>query len=312
MSKNKKILLITGGSIFTFFVLIVIVGLLNPVPAPPDTKSAQEQDGETTTVETSASQTQENIAPENRPNESVDTTQKVSQPSTTPTKPPQPPTSQYTYYSVISVVDGDTIKINLDGTTETLRLIGIDTPEILDPRKSVQCFGKEASNKAKELLSNKKVRIEKDSTQGDRDKYGRLLVYVWRDDGLFYNDHMIKTGYAHEYTYNLPYKYQVQFKASEKYARENQLGLWSPTTCNGDTTQSASSSTSNSSSTSTGTTTQTSSGKYYTSSYASSKYYYPESCDAWKSLSPSYLKVFNSLQELLAVYPSKTLSSQCQ
>jgi endonuclease YncB( thermonuclease family) len=145
--------------------------------------------------------------------------------------------AQAQFFKVVSVIDGDTVKIDMNGNMETLRLIGIDTPETVDPRKPVQCFGQEASNKAKEFLSGQRVRIEKDSTQGDRDKYDRLLAYIWREDGLFYNEYMVKQGYAHEYTYDSPYKYQAQFKADEKYARENQLGLWSPTTCNGDTTK---------------------------------------------------------------------------
>ena len=140
------------------------------------------------------------------------------------------------YYLVTKVVDGDTITVSINGKSETLRLIGIDTPETVDPRKPVQCFGKEASNKAKELLSGRKVRIEKDPTQGERDKYDRLLAYVYRDDGLFYNKHMIEQGYAHEYTYRLPYKYQTEFKLAQKSAQDNLSGLWSPNTCNGDTT----------------------------------------------------------------------------
>lgn len=216
------------------------------------------------------------------------------------------PSSQYTYYSVTEVVDGDTIKISMNGKVETLRLIGMDTPETVDPRKPVQCFGKEASNKAKELLSGKKVRIEMDPTQGERDKYDRLLAYVYRDDGLFYNKAMIEQGYAHEYTYNTPYKYQTEFKTAQKTAQTAQVGLWSPATCNGDTTSS-------------NTTTQTpppattqSTGKFYTSSYYSSKYYYPEACDGWKSLSASYLKSYDTLDALLAAYPSRTKSPQCQ
>ena len=204
-------------------------------------------------------------------------------------------------FAVSKVVDGDTIKISMDGIEETIRLIGIDTPETVDPRKPVQCFGIEASNKAKELLSGKKVRIEKDSTQGERDKYGRLLAYVFRDDGLFFNEYMVKQGYAHEYTYDTPYKYQAQFKSDEKYARENQLGLWSPSTCNGDTTSEDQIAPS----------TQVT-GKYYTSSYSTSKYYYPEPCSAWQSLSSSYLKAFDSLEALLVAYPTRTLSPQCQ
>jgi micrococcal nuclease len=217
---------------------------------------------------------------------------------------------QYTYYSVTQVVDGDTVKLSIDGKEETLRLIGLDTPETLDPRKPVQCFGKEASNKAKELLSGKKVRIEKDASQGEIDKYGRMLAYIYREDGLFYNKYMIEQGYAHEYTYNTPYKYQSEFKTAQKNAQNSQLGLWSPTTCNGDTTSAnITPSTTNTQTTQA----DTQSGeKYYTSSHYSSKYYYPELCDGWKSLSPTYLKSYNTLEALLSVYPSKTKSPQCQ
>lgn len=318
MSKIIRYLLYGVGGIFAFFVLIVLIA---PKTVPPtDTKSAQEQG---TTIEAQSAETSETaVEPEEPKKEQVPVkensqpTAQATQPAKqnpTPAPPPvQPATPQYTYYSVTSVVDGDTIKININGTTTTLRLIGMDTPETLDPRKPVQCFGKEASNKAKELLSGKKVRIEKDSTQGELDKYGRTLAYVYREDGLFYNKYMIEQGYAHEYTYNLPYKYQSEFKAAEKSARENQLGLWSPSTCAGDTTQAAKGTSSSGSTSTQGAATTQSTGKYYTSSYASSKYYYPESCDGWKSLSPSYLKAFNSLQELLVVYPTRTLSSACQ
>jgi len=114
------------------------------------------------------------------------------------------------------VVDGDTIKIE---TLGTLRLIGIDTPEIVDPRKPVQCFALEASNKAKELLNGAQVYLEFDPTQGRLDKYGRTLAYVYRSDGLFFNKEMIAQGYAFEYTYNTPYKYQGTFKSVEDTAR---------------------------------------------------------------------------------------------
>src|SRR3989344_7924668 len=152
----------------------------------------------------------------------------------------KPPTNLSKLYSVVSVVDGDTIKVNIDGEVKTFRLIGLDTPETVDPRKAVQCFGVEASNKAKELLSGKKVRIEIDPTQGERDKYDRLLAYIHREDGLFYNKYMIEQGYAHEYTYNTPYKYHTEFKTAQKTAQASQLGLWSPSTCNGDTSSNSS------------------------------------------------------------------------
>ncbi len=135
--------------------------------------------------------------------------------------------------TVVRVVDGDTIRVNLDGKEVTIRMIGLDTPETKDPRKPVQCFGQEASNKAVQLLNGATVYLEVDPTQGTYDAYQRLLSYVWLSDGRLFNQLMIDEGYAFEYTYNKPYKYQSAFKNSERTAREQQRGLWSPTTCNG-------------------------------------------------------------------------------
>ncbi|KKP33244.1 MAG: hypothetical protein A2312_00360 [Candidatus Staskawiczbacteria bacterium RIFOXYB2_FULL_32_9] len=134
-------------------------------------------------------------------------------------------------YEVVKVVDGDTINVNINGKVETLRLIGINTPETVDPRKAVICFGKEASDKAKQLLTNKKVRLEGDATQGERDKYQRLLRYVWLEDGTFFNKLMISEGYAFEYTYDTIYKYQAEFKQAEISARTSKKGLWADNVC---------------------------------------------------------------------------------
>lgn len=136
-----------------------------------------------------------------------------------------------TLYAVTKVVDGDTIHIDINGKSEAVRLIGINTPETVDPRRPVECFGRQASNKAKELLEGKKVRIETESSQGERDKYGRLLGYVTLEDGLFFNEYMVEEGYAYEYTYHLPYKYQAQFKAAQKEAQTQGKGLWAPGVC---------------------------------------------------------------------------------
>lgn len=138
-------------------------------------------------------------------------------------------------YEVARVVDGDTIDVSIDGKVERLRLIGINTPETVDPRKPVECFGTEASNKAKTLLSGKKVILESDSSQGERDKYDRLLRYVFLEDGTSFNLLMVKEGYAYEYTYDLPYKYQTSFKQAQKEAEVNKAGLWGDT-CNGKNT----------------------------------------------------------------------------
>jgi micrococcal nuclease len=81
--------------------------------------------------------------------------------------------------TVINVVDGDTVDVRLDGgRTERIRLIGIDTPEVVDPRTAVQCFGREASAHAHKLLDGQQVSLEMDPSQGERDIYGRLLAYV--------------------------------------------------------------------------------------------------------------------------------------
>jgi len=143
----------------------------------------------------------------------------------------QPPTPTRTLYAVIKVIDGDTITISVNGTPETIRLIGIDTPETVDPRTTVQCFGVEASNKAKELLTGKNVWIETDAITGQRDKYDRLLAYIYRDDGLFINRYLVEHGYAYEYTYTTPYKYQAEFKAAQKSAEAARRGLWVPGVC---------------------------------------------------------------------------------
>jgi micrococcal nuclease len=131
----------------------------------------------------------------------------------------------------MKVVDGDTLVIDMNGVGTTLRLIGLDTPETIDPRKPVQCFGKAASDKAKELLTGKRVSIEKDMSQGEVDKYGRLLAYIYLPDGRLFNRYMIAEGYGHEYTYRLPYKYQKEFKAAEARARSEKKGLWADSAC---------------------------------------------------------------------------------
>ncbi len=143
-----------------------------------------------------------------------------------------PNISESKLYKVIKVVDGDTIKVDMDGKTETIRLIGIDSPEVNDARESVKCFGEEASNKAREILYGKNVKLEADNTQGERDKYGRLLRYVFLEDGTNINKMMIDEGYAYEYTYKFPYKYQSEFKEAEIEAKNAKKGLWSDNACN--------------------------------------------------------------------------------
>ena len=132
---------------------------------------------------------------------------------------------------VTRVIDGDTIQANVQGKVETIRLIGINTPETVDPRKPMECFGKEASAKTKELIQKKTVKIETDPTQDTRDKYGRLLAYVFLDDGTNINKKLIEEGYAYEYTYERPYKFQSEFKTAQHDAEQQKKGLWAPGVC---------------------------------------------------------------------------------
>ena len=143
-------------------------------------------------------------------------------------------------YQVLRVTDGDTIHINYNGKNEKVRLIGLDTPETKDPRKPIQCFGREATAKMTELAENKNIRLEFDKTQGERDKYGRLLAFVYSEDSKNLAYEMIRQGYGNEYTYNSnPYKYQNEFKEAARKAREENKGLWAENTCAGNTAKPA-------------------------------------------------------------------------
>lgn len=138
-----------------------------------------------------------------------------------------------TFYEVTKVSDGDTIHVDKDGIDERVRLIGINTPETVDPRKEVECFGREASDRMKELADGKLVRLEYDESQSLRDAYGRVLAYAYLEDGQMLNRKMVAEGYAYEYTYLAPYKYQQEFRRLQNIARTSGRGLWSPDACNG-------------------------------------------------------------------------------
>jgi micrococcal nuclease len=112
------------------------------------------------------------------------------------------------------VIDGDTIELI---TGEKVRYLGVNTPEVKT------CFGDEATKKNKELVELKTVKLEKDIS--NEDKYGRRLRYVYVGD-VFVNDELVKQGFANVATYPPDVKFAGQFLESEKYARENKLGLW--------------------------------------------------------------------------------------
>ncbi|PIQ73721.1 hypothetical protein COV58_00985 [Candidatus Roizmanbacteria bacterium CG11_big_fil_rev_8_21_14_0_20_36_8] len=129
---------------------------------------------------------------------------------------------------VQKVIDGDTIKID---SGENVRFIGVDTPETVHPKKSVQCFGKEASNKTKSLLEGKDIYMEKDISETDR--YGRLLRYLYipnpdsPEEVIFVNEYLIEQGYGTVITYPPDVKYHEQFLEAQKQAQDESRGLWS-------------------------------------------------------------------------------------
>ncbi len=167
------------------------------------------------------------------------------------------------------VVDGDTIVLN---NGERVRLIGVDTPETKHPRKPVEYYGKEASAFTKRMVEGKEVRLEYDWQK--RDKYDRLLAYVYLKDGTFLNAEIVKQGYGHAYT-KFPFKYLEQFRQYEKEARENKRGLWANKDPDKETKYTR---------------------ERYVGSKHSNKYHFPH-CPSAKKIKPSNRRMFNSVKE---------------
>ncbi|MSU75582.1 MAG: hypothetical protein EXS55_03655 [Candidatus Magasanikbacteria bacterium] len=126
------------------------------------------------------------------------------------------------YEFISRVVDGDTVQLE---SGEKVRYIGINAPESVDPRRSVQCFGKEASERNKQLVEGKFVRLVKDVSPTD--KYGRLLRYVYLEDGTFVNLKLVEDGYALASTFPPDVKFSKLFVSAARQAREAGRGLWS-------------------------------------------------------------------------------------
>ncbi len=128
-------------------------------------------------------------------------------------------------YSIAHFVDGDTIAVNMNGTEETIRMIGVDTPETHKPNTPVQCYGEEAASYTKQLIGNSKVRLQADPLDTNRDRYGRLLRYVYLGDDTLVEEKIITDGYGFAYT-SFPFEKTAQFKMDEQVAKQNNRGLW--------------------------------------------------------------------------------------
>lgn len=129
------------------------------------------------------------------------------------------------FYYVTEFVDGDTLEIDMNGKREKVRMIGVDTPETHDPRKAVQCFGLAASNFTKSLIGSESIRLESDPINTNRDRYNRLLRYVYLPDNTLVNSEIIKQGYGFAYL-SFPFTKSEEFRLLQEEARDNNRGLW--------------------------------------------------------------------------------------
>jgi micrococcal nuclease len=134
-------------------------------------------------------------------------------------------------YRVREFYDGDTIGVDMNGRLERIRMIGVDTPETHHPKKPVQCFGKAASEFTKRIISDhgSAVRLEADPLSSNRDRYDRLLRYVYLRDGTLLNMRIIEDGYGFAYTQFIFTK-SNDFREVEKIARDSNRGLWASCT----------------------------------------------------------------------------------
>ncbi|MGD8374401.1 MAG: thermonuclease family protein [Candidatus Woesebacteria bacterium] len=129
------------------------------------------------------------------------------------------------YYEVIKFTDGDTITVSMNGTEEKIRLIGVDTPETKKPNSPVQCYGKEASSFTESLIGNNDVKLEADPVGDNRDRYDRLLRYVYLPDGTLVNKEIIGQGYGFAYL-SFDFSKSDEFATAQEEAQNSKLGLW--------------------------------------------------------------------------------------
>ena len=139
------------------------------------------------------------------------------------TVPLQPVTPGF--YRVTKVSDGDTITVDMNGMAETVRFIGVDTPETHKPNTPVQCFGPQASDFTTKTLAGASVRLEADPTNDNRDRYDRLLRYVYTPDGTLINQTLIEQGYGFAYL-SFPFQKKQEFAAAQGRAQSAKSGLW--------------------------------------------------------------------------------------
>lgn len=137
---------------------------------------------------------------------------------------PEPAEREGIEAPVERVVDGDTIRVRYEGRSERVRYIGVDTPETRHPRKGLEPYGREATEANRRLVEGRRVRLVFDVQE--RDRYGRLLAYVYLPDGTFVNARLVQQGYARVLTVPPNVRHAELFGRLERQAREERRGLW--------------------------------------------------------------------------------------
>lgn len=121
-------------------------------------------------------------------------------------------------------VDGDTIQVDMNGTRETIRFIGMDTPETHKPNTPLQCYGLDASAFTQSRIGSQRIRLVSDSLTTNRDRYNRLLRYVVLEDGTYLNKELVAKGYA--FAYSFPFSKSNEFSVTMEQAQNAKVGLW--------------------------------------------------------------------------------------
>lgn len=134
--------------------------------------------------------------------------------------------SQPGLYNVVKFDDGDTITVNMNGQEEIVRMIGVDTPETHHPERPLECYGQEATDFTEKLIGAQRVRLQADPLNTNRDRYGRLLRYVYLPDNALVQQKLLTEGYGFAYTF-FPFTKTLEFSGYEQQAKSVGKGLWS-------------------------------------------------------------------------------------
>ena len=145
----------------------------------------------------------------------------ASMPTRSPTSSP-PPARVAGLAPVVSVTDGDTIRVRVGGVTERVRVIGLDTPEL----RTDECHAQQAASRMQSLVQGRQVRLSRDPGQADRDRFGRLLRHVALPDGRQVAQLLIAGGFGEELTHDRAYAGQAAYRSAERAARHAGLGIW--------------------------------------------------------------------------------------